>query len=375
MTQIRIPKIDDYLGFALADAKDGEDVTVLARAALTSDDPLFHRCVRQIAAQHIEAVSTINVDSVFQFLVVMHKDASADAYVNDFPVIAEIIGKDAIQAGQILRDSDVANILALKFLHIKILPSDKVIYCFKVRWKFGLFFDLDRSNDLDIDGMNRTLAILYRRLRFDDAYQSVRSQPVFQRLLRDGWFPFVELLGSDYEALALAYEIDPPREHEIGVVLSAFTPERIARLVRRWSTKDPFTRKIPLIEAGVNAFCRRDQPGYIQCIKTLVPEIEGIIRLHYYGTAGRGRASAKQLMEHILEQCRIKTASHDSLFFEEAFLTYLHDVFFAGFDLAGSETPLSRHSVAHGVACLEDYNESRALQTILTLDQIFFYLT
>lgn len=124
----------------------------------------------------------------------------------------------------------------------------------------------------------------------------------------------------------------------------------------------------------VRSLFRSDQDGYILAIQTLVPQIEGIVRLHYFGTTGEAEPKTRQLLAHVLDQGVSKTASDQSLFFEKAFLTYLRDVFFAKFDLTADHTPLSRHAVAHGVARPEDYTESRALQAILVLDQVFFFL-
>jgi hypothetical protein len=57
MPVLRFPKIDDPLGFALTETgKEGGQVQVQTRAAITSDHPDFQRCINQIAAHHIEAV-------------------------------------------------------------------------------------------------------------------------------------------------------------------------------------------------------------------------------------------------------------------------------------------------------------------------------
>ena len=56
------------------------------------------------------------------------------------------------------------------------------------------------------------------------------------------------------------------------------------------------------------------------------------------------------------------------------FLQYLKEVVFANFDVNQGKVDLSRHSSSHGVAEVEKYTKERALQMILILDQIFFYL-
>ncbi len=57
-----------------------------------------------------------------------------------------------------------------------------------------------------------------------------------------------------------------------------------------------------------------------------------------------------------------------------AFLNYLKDIVFADFNLETGQLDLSRHSSSHGVAKAEDYTKAKALQTILVLDQIYFYI-
>ena len=48
---------------------------------------------------------------------------------------------------------------------------------------------------------------------------------------------------------------------------------------------------------------------------------------------------------------------------------------FKEFDPETGEVDLSRHSALHGVALGEDYKPERALQALLTLEQIYFYLS
>ena len=60
-----------------------------------------------------------------------------------------------------------------------------------------------------------------------------------------------------------------------------------------------------------------------------------------------------------------------------ATLEYLTGSIFKKFDLANSSastTEKSRHSASHGVAKADAYTPANALQTLLTLDQIYFFL-
>jgi len=57
----------------------------------------------------------------------------------------------------------------------------------------------------------------------------------------------------------------------------------------------------------------------------------------------------------------------------EIFKKYLREVYFANFE-PGAPTKISRHSVGHGVAAAEDFNEKTACIGFLILDQLFWFL-
>lgn len=62
------------------------------------------------------------------------------------------------------------------------------------------------------------------------------------------------------------------------------------------------------------------------------------------------------------------------MLFPKAFGRYLREHNFANFDpIAQTGTAGSRHAVGHGAASQESYTMQRALQAILTLDQLAFY--
>jgi hypothetical protein len=70
-----------------------------------------------------------------------------------------------------------------------------------------------------------------------------------------------------------------------------------------------------------------------------------------------------------------KAGGEATLFFPSDFLEYLLEVTYANFNRnASTQTEASRHTVGHGFAGGGTYTPARALQVILTLDQIVFYL-
>jgi hypothetical protein len=305
----------------------------------------------------------------------IHNHLTADIYVNDFVVIVEIRAKRDLIGGQAIGIDDIADIARLKFGQIKIKSTDKIIYCFKVGWKFGLYFNLDEKRSLDIEVIQKELGDLFRHLQFQHIFNVLENEGRFQDLMNDGWFPFLEIIGEDYKDLRALYDNRFDFHNRLNAFIDRFHEARTKMISQKWWSHPLFADKRVLIEAGLDAYYRNDKKGFISCIKNLTPEIEGIIRLHYFGKTGKGKPKYSDLIEHVIELARAKSPSATSLFLSKQFLEYLKKIFFADFDLATGKLTLSRHSAGHGVAQEQDYEKIKALQTILVLDQLYFCMS
>jgi len=345
---------------------------VQTRGSLISDMPLFYTYIDQISGIFLK---NIPAGQVSQFLVLIHSDLSADVYLNNLPAIALIMAKRSVEKGQVVTKNDIADIRQLSFDAIPIKDTDKVICCLKVGWKFGLFFDLDRQESLNISAMQSALGALYRYLSFQYVYEVLGSKPHFETLLRDGWFPFVEILASEFKELSEAYRnLSEPRI-KIEEVVARFEQERVEGIVNKWWSKSLFSDKRVILESGIRSYLRDDLEGFIACIKILLTEIEGIIRLHYFSETGKGKdVRVPVLIQHVFEKGKAKAGSEDSLLFPRDFLHYLKEAIFPQFDLEQGSITLSRHTSSHGVAEAKDYSKTRAVQMILILDQLYFYI-
>src|SRR3989338_6993782 len=356
--------VQDLAGFAAENVKGGETVKVLTRASLTSDDPEFYQYSESISNIFLNK-KRIQIDNVYQFLVILHQDLSADLYVNDFGVLVEIKAKRDIKAGEAVTQGDIADIRKVKFQDIEIVDTDKVIYCFKVGWRFGLFFDFTSRSQpvgtaqpiatekLDIEKMELSIGDLRRYLSFYHVYKVLESETQFVEMMKDGWFPFVEILAGVYKKLSEAYQSKFDFENKIKVI---------------------FYDKKYLIEAGVNAYLQNNQDGFVNCIKNLWTEIDGILRKLYHSETGKGDGvKSSDLISHIVEKAKTKSVSDHSLLLPLPFLKYLQDVVFANFNVEIGKVDMSRNASSHGVADASQYTKDRALQLILVLDQIYFY--
>lgn len=361
-------------GFAISNAKNGETVQVLTRAALTSDDASFYVYIDELSSMFLNRPGLL-ASAINQFLVVVHDKEDADLYVNDPPLNLEIRAKRDLKQGEPVMMGDIADITRLEFVGLSVQPTDKVAFCFKVGWKFGLFFDLSRAkNELDSAAMAAALRGLHRYLTFEHVYKSLEAGSVFEALQRDGWFPFIEIVGHEYKELQAIYTSQFDVEARVTKLLDRFHKERVLKIVSRWWNKSSFAGKRSILEAGIQALLQGDQAGYIACLKILLTEIEGILRSQYATDTGKaGSMSGAALLDYIVEKERRRSASDQSLLLPLQFLQYLKDVSFAKFDTKAAQVPLSRHSAGHGAAAPDQYTRARALQAILVLDQIWFY--
>lgn len=369
-----IAKVQDIGGFSTVNAKPSQYIWSLTRAAITSDEADFYKYIEQVSKLYFNRCG-IQQDAVYKFLILIHEDLSAELYINDFQINIEILAKRDIKALEPITEVDIADIRRLKFPSIQIVDTDKVVCCFKVGWKFGLFFDLCRTQKLEIEDMWLILGKLYRELFFQHIYRALKTGERFEEMQKDGWFPFVQLLSWQYKALAEAYQDKFDFNNKIEKVVNSFDKETIEKIVDTWWKNQIFKDKKELIQAGINAFLHFNNDGYINCIKNLLSEAEGIIRLQYYDETGKGKkVQMPELLDYLIEKGKKKTGSDCSLFLPLQFLDYLKNVIFPPFDLASGQVDLSRHTSSHGVASANDYTKYRALQSILILDQIYFYM-
>lgn len=374
MIQKHFSKVENFIGFVVENVEKGNKAKILTKASFISDDPKFYHFTEQISNMFLNKADIL-INNVCQFLILIHQDLSADLYVNDLPVILEIKAKRNIKKGEKIYQDYIADIRKLKFDGIRIEETDKIIYCFKVGWKFALFFNLHVNDHelLEIEKTQLELGSVYRRLQFQYVYNALESEKQFEEMLNDGWFPFIEILG-DYKKLIGFYENKFNFNNNIKGFVDNFDKKRIDKIVSKWWKNEIYKDKKELIVAGINAYLQNDKNGFVNCIKTLSSEAEGIIRISYFNKTKSKNISTKDLIKHTIEKGRYKVESNYSLFFPSAFLKYLESVFFRNFNLKKGNIKISRHSSSHGVAESNEYDKEHALQVILVLDQLYFYL-
>ena len=393
--RLYVGNVMDITGFSVCNVPKDHYSWVLSSSRLTSDQPLFYKYIEEISKLYLyPADYKIGVNSICSFLILIHRNLSADIYLNDFPIEIKCRSKRTLKEKELILDNDIVDIIELRFPGIDIQESDKVICCLKVGWKFGLYFNFVRNPHLvqkeigssefeevelevsNLAQMQTQLGQLYRYLAFQYVYQSLESEPLFEKMVADGWFPFAEILGDEYKTLFGTYQNDKfTYDAEVKSLLDSFNETRIKRMSDKWWEHPLFQIKRELIQAGIDAFLGGTKSDYINCIKTLYSEIEGIMRSLYFEDSGERTRHIQKLIDRLIEVGERRAEDDQSLLLPQYFSSYLVENIFKEFDPETSEVDLSRHTALHGVALGEDYKPDRALQALLTLDQIYFYLS
>lgn len=362
-------------GFAGSNALPGETVPILVRASLTSDEREFHIYAEGIGhlltARAKEAGTLLSLDGFVGYVLIIHKDGTAELYLDNAQMAIEVLAKRDIKAGEAIYGRDIGDIRRVRYPDITFLPADKAFICFKVGWKFGMFFDLAGNRELDVDRMERDLGVLYRRLRYQALYEALADQATGDRMTKAGWFPFIEIIGGDFNPLLNAYQLEFDIENKEKEIVGQFTSDRIDKIGERWWKNPILSKHKTVLEAGLEAFKRGDS---VSCIKNIMTEIEGVLSDLHLAEKG-STAKTKDLLSYAVEKGVKKANGEASLFFPKNFLEYLLKVAYADFDPnVPKEAGASRHTVGHGYASGVAYTPARALQVILTLDQIAFYI-
>ncbi len=308
-------------------------------------------------------------DHLNRILIIIKEDNTAKIY-RKFPMSVWIIAKQDIKAGSLIWKRQIADIESIEFndseYEIEIEQWDKIIWLFRIDWRFWLYFDFSKT--LNPTNLSKELGSCYRSLAYYNLYSFLDDKDNFDFLLQDWWFPFIQINDERFERLIQYYKEEKKYELHVNELIEWFNKEKIEAIVRYWWQNPVLNSKKNIIEAGIGEYFKD-----INCIKNLSSEIEWIIRYACFNEKWEKDPKVKDLKEYITDKGVSKFSSIGSLGFPKLFYDYLTEVVFKKFDIE-KEIPTSRHSVAHWIAKFENYTKIRAFQMILIIDQIYFFL-
>ncbi len=358
-------------GISAAPAQKGGQALILQKAFVHSLQSDFATIVNNLVNFFYSSLSRRTIN---EGLVIIKKDNTAKIY-SEFPLSLQMHAKKDMSKGTLVTAEDVFEITEMQFkdaiYQIDIDSGDKIIYLFRIEWKFGLYFDL--TGTLNPAKFGEELAYHYKRLFYYDLYSFIENENYYTNLIDDGWFPFVRILGKDFDVIMQYYKDGRKHDFQMDDLIAKFDKNKIESFTQYWWRKDLFKDKKAIIESGISSFSNNDQAGFISCLHILYPQIEGIMGLDYFNAHG-SKPNFKELQNYIKQKAESSFKAVSSLGFPNEFYEYLNHSVFENFDLATGRVDLSRHTTSHGYANANDFNKSKALQAILILDQIYFYL-
>jgi len=275
-----------------------------------------------------------------------------------------------IAAGTPLFESDVADVTGMWFPRVEIGPKDRILCLIREGWRFGLYFDFNPDGDLAIEEAKRILGTLLRRMRYADLYAALAHEPTFHRLVSAGWFPFLELMSAEFRLLLAAQESGFGLDDVEAELIGKFDGARIDRMFARWMERPHLQAKEAILAAAVRASKAKDP---VSVIKNVLSETEGVMSEAHFAATGERTHRIPKLLDFVISAAEKRAGGKDTLFFPAEFGRYLKDYIYAGFRPGDVRSAGSRHAVGHGAVAGEEYTMARALQAMLTLDQLAFY--
>ena len=362
-------------GVSVTAALPGTTVSIAQRMTLTSEDAGFHKIAEGLtgAISHLsmEAGRPISLANANSVLLVIHADDTADLWVDTVAMSLLIISKRDLAAGMPVFSTDVGDVLGINFPAVEFATSDRVIFLFRQNWRFGLCFKLDEK-PFDAQEFSHSLGFLYRGMAFRHLYDALANEATFGVLIDAGWFPFVEIVPADVSTLIDHCDAGFPLHIAEAELLTKFDQVRMDHILQRWMAKPAFAQKKRIFESAIRAFCNEDP---VSCIKIIMTEIEGVLNSAYKEVHGIGTRKLTKLLAFAAAMAERRVGGPGTLLFPVEFVRYLQEYTYANFDAANSTDSMgSRHAIGHGAADDEAYTQTRALQAVLTLDQLFFYI-
>lgn len=372
---LRFANVEPLAGFAAEAAQGGQMVKVWTRLALTSDEPLFHRLVENLAGviSHMaqQAGTVVRLSRADTVLLVLKADNTAELWLDTAAISVRCRIKRSIAAGTVVFEHDIADVTGMAFPCVNLEPTDKILCLFRQDWRFGLAFDFNPDGKLDMEAFTATLGTLYRELRYRHLYEAIGDAALFDKLVATGWFPFVEIITTEFKELLHHCKAGFNLAEIEDKIIARFDEARLQNIFERWAARPHFAAKAALLKEAVDAFVQKKP---VTVIKILLTEIEGVLNDAYRATHGIQGAKLKELLAFAETSAEQRAGGANTLLFPAAFGRFLKAHTFANFDpVEQTGTAASRHAVGHGAAAQESYTMPRALQAILTLDQLAFY--
>jgi hypothetical protein len=107
---LRFENVDQIDGFSAEAAKEGERVKVWTKLSITSDNPIFHKLLDNLAG----VIAHVTNDSVRlahsnKILLIYKPDRNLELWIDTAAISIQCIIKRSMEAGTVIMESDIAD--------------------------------------------------------------------------------------------------------------------------------------------------------------------------------------------------------------------------------------------------------------------------
>lgn len=312
--------------------------------------------------------------SVNHFLAVVRPDATGTLFVNDLSSFSWMQAKRDLKKGEPVSSDDIADVQRMRLLHagtVIDVPRDAgVVLFFPVGWRRGLYYDfspLPQGNGLPRD---RDLEVIfgqhYAYLAFQERLRLTGEE--LDRLIEEKWFPFISLSKRTIQNMLNHLRSGWPVDELLDAIHDEVARALPAEL-QKWERNPVFAEHMAVLRTGAERYLAGD---HISSVSVLFPRIEGLLRSYHVIERLGGPLTQKALIDAAV-MTNPNVRHENCLLLPGKFQAYLTKVFLAPFDPKDPQE-LTRHTVAHGVTPVADFNKKGATLGLLILSQLAYYL-
>ena len=184
------------VGYSLSTGKGGGSIKVTYNEFISSEDgDLFISRLEGWPNLLLEQASVaIRPSHVDHMLAIISKDKHVTVYINELPIVMQIVAKGTLKAGQGVTANHIADIKSVEFNGVKIPNDCGILFLFSQGWRKGLFYDFGplqhEPTNIDYD-VNKVFGQLFSYLLFQDVFKI--SELEWERMVNQQWFPFITL--------------------------------------------------------------------------------------------------------------------------------------------------------------------------------------
>ena len=363
------------MGYSVSPARGGDMAQVRYMGATSTEDGDLH--IKYLEGFPQTILSMIDEDitpaDIKSMVVLISHDLTAKVYINELEVLgyAHVKAKK-VEKGQALKKDDISGFERVKLGDIE-FPNDNAYFCvLSLGWDKAYMFDfspLDDQSQRKIEyDVEKFIGSYFSYLSFKTIHKI--SDPDWDRLLKQNWFPFFSLKFSTIESIInyvrAGWDID-----DLINTIELDTLEYLHDWIPDWLKDEGLAPFVGFLERAIE---RHESEDYISSISIIYPKIEGLIRQEFIkDNPGKEGRKQNMLVDHITEKTQ-HTLSSLTTYIPDRFKRYLDECYFKDFLASSQNNQISRHSVAHGASSIDLYEKKESLIGLLVFSQIAQYI-